>query len=62
MAGRAVTALFDSHEDAARIVDRIEAEGVSQSEIGIVSLRAEQREAAAEPGPARPAEAEAADG
>lgn len=62
MAGRAVTALFDSHEDAARVVDRIEAEGVSQSEIGIVSLGATPREAAAEPGPAQPAEAEAAEG
>lgn len=64
MAGRAVTALFDSYEDAARIVDRIEAEGVPQSEIGIVSLDATDRpNAAGEPGPvARPAEAEAADG
>ncbi len=41
MAGRAVTALFDSHEDAARVVDRIEAEGVPHSEIGIVSLKAD---------------------
>jgi hypothetical protein len=64
MAGRAVTALFDSYEDAARIVDRIEAEGVPQSEIGIVSLDATDRPTVAgEPGPvARPAEAEAADG
>lgn len=43
MAARAVTALFDSQEDAARVVDRIEAEGVPQSDIGIVSLNAEQR-------------------
>lgn len=65
MAGRAVTALFDSHEDAARVIDRIEAEGVPQSEIAIVSLNAAENRpiAAAEPGPAaRPAEAEAAEG
>lgn len=64
MAGRAVTALFDSHEDAARVVDRIEAEGVPQSEIGIVSLNTSDRQpAVAEPGPAaRPAEAEATEG
>ncbi|MEH3117895.1 MAG: hypothetical protein PGN25_09975 [Methylorubrum populi] len=43
MAARAVTALFDSHEDAARVVDRIEAEGVPQADIGIVALNAAER-------------------
>lgn len=64
MAGRAVTGLFDSHEDAARTVDRIEAEGVPHSEIGILALkeRGPQPPTTAEPGPARPGEAEAADG
>lgn len=38
MAARAVTALFDSQEDAARVVDQIEAAGVPQSEISILSL------------------------
>lgn len=47
MAARAVTALFDSQEDAARVVDRIEAEGVPQTQIGIVSRH--------EPGAAGPA-------
>ena len=67
MAARAVTALFDSHEDAARVVDRIEAEGVPQSEIGVVALDAAERAAeragdpSADPVP-RSSEHEAADG
>ncbi len=64
MAGRAVTALFDSHEDAARVVGRIEAEGVPHAEIGILSLKegGPLPPNTAEPGPARAGEAEAADG
>lgn len=37
MATRAVTALFDNQDTAARVIDRIEAEGVPHSDIGIVS-------------------------
>ena len=66
MAARAVTALFDSHEDAARIVDRIEAAGVPQSDISILSPDGAGRPAAqnaGEPGPAaRAPEGSAADG
>ncbi|CAO4165040.1 General stress protein 17M-like domain-containing protein [Methylorubrum aminovorans] len=47
MAARAVTALFDSQEDAARVIDRIEAAGVPQTDIGIVSLNATDRTAGA---------------
>ncbi len=47
MAARAVTALFDSQEDAARVIDRIEAAGVPQTDIGIVSLNAADRTAGA---------------
>ncbi len=43
MAARAVTALFDSQEEAARVIDRIEAAGVPQTDIGIVSLNAADR-------------------
>jgi hypothetical protein len=45
MAARAVTALFDSQEDAARVIDRIEAAGVTRADIGIVSLNAADRPA-----------------
>lgn len=45
MAARAVTALFDSQEDAARVIDRIEAAGVPHADIGIVSLNAAERSA-----------------
>ncbi|MBB2963116.1 hypothetical protein [Methylobacterium sp. R2-1] len=51
MAARAVTALFDSQEDAARVVDRIEAAGVKQADIGIVSLNAADRPAGSILGP-----------
>lgn len=49
MAARAVTALFDSQEDAARVIDRIEAAGVPQAEISIVSLNSADRPAGSMP-------------
>ncbi len=66
MAARAVTALFDSQDAAARIVDRIEAEGVPQAEISIVSLNPADPSGggpASDPEPvARASESSAADG
>ena len=66
MTARAVTALFDSHEAAARVVDRIEAEGVPHAEIGILALGQPERPGhlpAGDPGPAAPSpEHEAAEG
>ncbi|MEQ4598710.1 MAG: hypothetical protein ABN488_13170, partial [Methylobacteriaceae bacterium] len=47
MATRAVTALFDNQDTAARVIDRIEAEGVPHSDIGIVSLNGADRPAGA---------------
>jgi hypothetical protein len=47
MATRAVTALFDNQDAAARVIDRIEAEGVPHSDISIVSLNGADRPAGA---------------
>lgn len=44
MAARAITALFDDYEEAAKAVDRIEAEGVPHADISIVSLERSGRE------------------
>lgn len=64
MAARAVTALFDSQEDAARVIDRIEAAGVPQADIGIVRLNAAEHPAgsAADVPAGEPAAAHAAGG
>ncbi|MFD0935824.1 hypothetical protein ACFQ12_11615, partial [Methylobacterium trifolii] len=37
MAARAITALFDDYDAAARAVDKLEAEGVAHGEISIVA-------------------------
>ena len=54
MASRAITALFDDYESAAKAVDRVEAEGVPHADIAIVAGRAEAL--AAQPGAAETAE------
>lgn len=63
MATRAVTALFDDYEAAARAVDKLEAEGIPHSDISIVASDLENRIGGRTP-TARPAaeESDAADG
>lgn len=43
MAARAITALFDDYEEAAKAVDRIEAEGVPHADIAIVASNEGER-------------------
>lgn len=65
MATRAVTALFDDYDAAARAVDKLEAEGIPHADISIVASDPENRlsERAAQPGRAAPAaESDAVDG
>lgn len=45
MATRAITALFDDYEEAAKAVDRIEAEGVPHADIAIVASNEDERHA-----------------
>ncbi len=64
MPARTVTALFENHEAAAAAVDRVEAEGIPQTDISLVSSRTEE----ADPGRLVPqvdrpkSESEAAEG
>ncbi|WP_246696617.1 general stress protein [Methylobacterium planeticum] len=46
MATRAITALFDAYDDAARAVDKLEAEGIPHSDISIVASNEDDRHAA----------------
>ena len=74
MASRAITALFDDYEAAAKAVDRVEAEGIPHADISIVASNADARHSerlaatpeASSPGttvkPAGAAESDAADG
>lgn len=69
MATRAITALFDDYEEAAKAVDRVEAEGVPHADISIVARNEDARHSdrvAAPPGTAvKPddvAESDAVDG
>ncbi|TXM98144.1 hypothetical protein FV222_14875, partial [Methylobacterium sp. WL103] len=45
MAMRAITALFDDYDAAARAVDKLEAEGIPHGDISIVANNAEDRHA-----------------
>lgn len=45
MATRAITALFDDYDDAARAVDKLEAEGIPHGAISIVASNADDRHA-----------------
>ncbi|MCJ2071473.1 hypothetical protein MKK75_22185 [Methylobacterium sp. J-030] len=49
MAARALTALFDDYEDAARAVDQLEAAGLPHGDISIVSNRTDPEAAALPP-------------
>lgn len=51
MAARAITALFDNYEEAAKAVDRIEAEGVPHDDISIVAQRPGTEAGSAAPPP-----------
>ena len=72
MAARAITALFDDYDAAARAVDKLEAEGIPHSDISIVASDPDNRLSGrtAQPGipapaagtPARAEESDAADG
>ncbi|GJD59161.1 general stress protein [Methylobacterium dankookense] len=65
MATRAVTALFDDYDAAARAVDKLEAEGIPHADISIVASDPESRIAgrvAPRDGSARATESDAADG
>ena len=65
MAARAVTALFDDYDAAARAVDKLEAEGIPHGDISIVASDPENRLAGRPPArneTARPDESDAADG
>lgn len=44
MAKRAITALFDDYDEAAKAVDKVEAEGIPHSDIAIVSSRESERQ------------------
>lgn len=61
MATRAVTALFDDYDAAARAVDKLEAEGIPHTDISIVARDPENR-AALRDGSAKATESDAADG
>jgi hypothetical protein len=50
MATRAITALFDDYDDAARAVDKLEAEGIPHGDISIVANNEGDRHAARLPG------------
>jgi hypothetical protein len=58
MAARALTALFDDYEAAARAVDELEAAGIPHADISIVSNRSEPAAAAPRPAvePSHPAD------
>lgn len=64
MATRAVTALFDDYEAAARAVDKLEAEGIPHSDISIVASDPENRIGGRTPAdrPTAAGESDAADG
>ncbi|MDR7040553.1 hypothetical protein J2X36_005336 [Methylobacterium sp. BE186] len=63
MATRAITALFDDYDDAARAVDKLEAEGIAHGDISIVASNEGDRHAGRlAPGAAPSAESDTVDG